>query len=298
MKLILIAFFLLAPVAAKAASPEESYLAARDAHIANFKAISDAKKIDDDATKQHELAIDELGKLMRPIVGPIVIKDLSAEGKNNLNSLFEGDLGFGLLDGLNYSSADDKTLVIVTTEQLFGHWLREHKDWWGPKSVNVPPEATAALKTDAFYTQALQADSAISKYVELPVAKPANAKFAFAMLVARTQDIGPRNPNELIVSVVQGGRVFVVSAPANAKIASMPACQKIWDETQRKAAAIQRAYIDSELKNDKLSEQRERTEQEGDAAFHQCFAQRAISQGFFAGLTREAQALVDRLPSK
>jgi hypothetical protein len=134
--------------------------------------------------------------------------------------------------------------------------------------------------------------------VELPVAKPPNAKFAFAMLVARSQDIGPRNPDELIVSVVQGGRVFVVSAPANAKVASMPACQKIWEQAQQKAAAIQQAYIGSELKNDKLSEQRERIEQEGDAAFHRCFAQRAITQGFFAGLTRQAQALVDRLPSR
>ena len=51
MKSILIALLILAPVAAKAASPEERYLAARDAYIAKFKAISDARKIDDDASK-------------------------------------------------------------------------------------------------------------------------------------------------------------------------------------------------------------------------------------------------------
>jgi len=298
MKSILIALLILAPMAARAASPEESYLAARDAYIANFKALSDAKKIDDDATKQHEMAIGELGKLMRPIVGPVAIKGLPAEGKSSLDSLFDGDMGFGLLDGMIYSSADEKTHVIVTTDRLFDRWLRAHKDWWGPKSVNVPQEVTAALTTEAFYTQALQTDSAIFKYVELPVAKPANAKFAFAMLVARAQDIGPRTPNELIVSVVQGGRVFVVSAPANAKVASIPACQKIWDEAQRKAAAAQQPHIDSEMKNEKLSEQRERIGQDGDTAFHRCFAQQAKSQGYFADLTRQAQALVDRLPSK
>jgi hypothetical protein len=298
MKSLLIALLLLAPVTAKAASRAEAYFSSRDAYIAKFKAIGDAQKVDDDALKQHELAINELGKLLRPIVGPVAIESFPAEGKSNLDSLFEGDLGFGLLDGLRYSSADDKTHVIVTTNALFAHWLREHKDWWGPKVANVPQEVNAALTSEAFYTQALQTDAAISKYVELPVAKPAKAKFAFAMLLAHTQDVGPRTPDELIVAVVQGARVFVVSAPANAKIEPMPACQQIWREAERKAAAAQDAYIASRLKDEKLSEQRNRLEEEGDAAFHRCFAQRAKSEKFFAELTRQAQGLIDRLPAK
>ncbi len=298
MKSLLIAMLLLAPVAAKAASPAETYFAARDAYIAKFKAISDAQKIDDDALKQHELAISELGTLLRPIVGPVAIKDFPAQGKSNLDSLFEGDLGFGLLDGLLYSSADDKTHVIVTTDALLAHWLREHKDWWGPKVANVPQEVNAALTSEAFYTQALQTDAAISKYVELPVAKPAQAKFAFAMLSARSQDIGPRTADELIVAVVQGARVYVVSAPANAKIEQMPACQQIWQEAEKKAAAVQDAYIASQLKDEKLSEQSNRLQEEGDAAFHRNFAERAKSEKFFAELTRQAQGLIDRLPSK
>ena len=284
MKFVLIALLILAPVIAIAASPEESYLAARNGYVAKFKALDDAKKIDADASKLQEQALDELGKLMRPIVGPVAIEGFVGEGKSSLDSLFKGDMGFGLLDGLNYSSADDKTRVIVTTDTLFDHWLREHKNWWGPKSANVPQEVNAALKTEAFYTQALQTDSAISKYVELPVAKPANAKFAFAMLIARTQTLGPRTPDELLVAVVQGGRVFVVSAPANAKIDAMPACQKIWDEAERKAIAAQEAYIASQLKDDKASKQRDRMEEEGDAEFRRCFAERAKNQGFSLGL--------------
>jgi hypothetical protein len=298
MKSLVIALLLLAPVAAKAASPAESYFAARDAYIAKFKAISDAQKIDDDALKQHELAINELGILLRPIVGQVAIEGFSAQGKSNLDSLFEGDLGFGLLDGLRYSSADDKTHIIVTTDALFAHWLEEHKNWWGPKVANVPQDVNAALTSEAFYTQALQTDSAISKYVELPVAKPAKAKFAFAMLIARTQDVGPRTPDELIVAFAQAGRIFVVSAPANAKVGVMPACQQIWQEAARKAAAAQDAYIASQLKDDKLSEQSNRLEEEGDAAFHRCFAQRAKGEKFFAALTRQAQGLIDRMPSK
>jgi hypothetical protein len=66
----------------------------------------------------------------------------------------------------------------------------------------------------------------------------------------------------------------------------------------RKAAAAQDAYIASQLKDEKLSEQRSRLEEEGDAAFHRCFAQRAKGSKSVAELTRQAQALINRLPSR
>ena len=218
--------------------------------------------------------------------------------RSTLETLFKGYSGFGLLDGLLYSSADDKTHIVVTTDVLLDRWLREHKEWWGPTVANVPQDVNAALKSAAFYTQALTTDAAISKYVELPVAKPAKAKLAFAMLVARSQDLGPRTPDELIVTVVRGGRVFVVSAPANARIDPMPACQEIWQQALQKAGEAHAAYVASELKDEKLFEQSMKMEEEGDAAFHQCFAQRAKSHGSFAALTRQAQTLIDRLPAK
>ncbi len=298
MKSLFIALFVLTPVVARAASPQASYYASRDAYVAKFEAISAAGKIDDAAFKLHDLALVELGKLLRPIVGPVVIKGFPARAKSNLDSLFKGDFGFGLLDGLLYSSADDKTHVIVTTDAPLDRWLREHKDWWGPKVANVPQKVDAALKSEAFYTQALTTDSAISEYAELPVAKPAKAKFAFAMLIARTQILGPRRPDELMVSVVQAGRVFVVSAPANPKIKPMPVCRKIWQQAERKAVAAQAAHFASEPKDDESSNQHDRLEEEGDAAFRRCFARQAKGQGFFTALTRQAQALVDRMPTR
>jgi hypothetical protein len=298
MKSFLIACLVLTPVAAAAASPEARYFAVRDRYVAKFAATGDAGKIGDGAFKEHDRAKVKLAKLLRPIVGPVAIKGFPAPGKANLDSLFKGDLGFGLLDGMLYSSADDKTHLIVTTDALFAHWLREHKAWWGPTVANVPRGVAAALKSEAFYTQALMTDAAIFKYVELPVAKPVKARFAFAMLAARSQDIGPRTPDELIASVVQGGRVFVVSAPANVKIDPMPVCQEIWRESERKTAELREAYAASEPRDDRLFEQSVRMEEGGDAAFRRCFAQRAKEQGFFAVLTKQVQALVDGLPSR
>jgi len=294
MKSHLIALLLVAPVAAAAASPEEAYFAARDGYIAKFSAIAN---IGEEDLEDHQRARNELTGLLGAIVGPVAIKGLLPQGKANLDSLFKSDEGFGLLDGLLFSSADDKTHVTVTTDALLGHWLEEHKDWWGPKVANVPQEVAAALKSEAFYTQALMTDAAIMKYAELPVAKPAKASFAYAILVARSQDVSPRVPDEVIVSVVGGGRVFVVSAPANAKINPIPACQEIRRRAERKTAAAREAAA-SAPKDDRLSEESTRLEEEGDAVFRRCFAERAKRERFYAALTKQAQALVDRLPSR
>ena len=181
---------------------------------------------------------------------------------------------------------------------MFRRWLREHEEWWGPKGPNVPQRIDAALKAEAFYTQALVTDSAISKYLELPVAKPATAKLALAMMIARTQILGPRTPDELMVAVVQAGRVFVINAPADSEIKPTPACQRIWQQFEKKAAAAETAHFASGRGDDANADKRDRTEEQGDAAYRRCFAQQARSQASFAASTRQAQALIDRLPTR
>ena len=278
----------------EAASPEDNYYASRDAYIAKFATTSASGNIDDDILRLQAQALDQLGKLLRPIIGTVAIKGFPAKVRSNLDSLFKGDFGFGRLDGLLYSSADDKTQITVTTEALFQRWLREHKDWW--LAANVPQDVNAALKSESFYTQALTADAAVFKYVELPVAKPARAKFAFAMLIARAQALGPHRPDELIVATMQGGRVFLVSAQSNPKIIPMPLCQKIWQQSERKAVAAETARVASERKDDPHADQRDQIEEQGDAAYRECFAQQARGREFFFLLIRQAQALVYSLP--
>jgi hypothetical protein len=297
MKSILVALLVSISAAAGAASLEENYFAARDGYIEKLKPGEPNVDVDDSVRKQEELARGDLENQLRQIIGTSDIKGFSAPGKSNLDTLFKGDAGFGLLDGLVYSSADEKTHIIVTTEALLDHWLREHKDWWGPTVANVPQDVDAALKSEAFYTQALATDAAISKYAEIPVASP-QAKHAFAMLAARSQDFGPRTPDELIVSVVKDGRLYVVTTPANAKVDPIPACLRVWRDASRNAAKAHEAYVASGMKDDKLFDQSTRIEEEGDAAFHRCFAQQAKGRSFVAALSRQAQALIDTLPSK
>jgi hypothetical protein len=123
-------------------------------------------------------------------------------------------------------------------------------------------------------------------------------EFAAATLVMRSQDIGPRTPDEILISFVQGPRVFVVSAKAKAKIDPIPACDKIWRESETKAEKAYSAYSSSDPKDDKLFDKYTQMREAGDAAFHRCFAERVKNEGSFTALIKEAQALINLLPSQ
>ena len=146
---------------------------------------------------------------MRAILGPVAIKGLEGEGAINLDTLIEGDEDFGLLDGMIYGPVDAKTRVIVTTDGLLRRWLHQHKDWWGKDSPSLPQDPGAAVKVDAFYTQAVQNDAAIMRFAVLAIRKPAGAAFAFAMLAARSQSEVPAKADEIFIVTAQGGRVFI-----------------------------------------------------------------------------------------
>ena len=250
MRAFLLALLVWMPVAAGAATPEQDYIAARDKFIAKFTKLTSDDKFDDAVADDHKRALDELEKLLERVIGPVAVNGFATKGTINLDGLVKGDEGFGLLDALVYLSREDKgertARVIVASTTLLDRWIKEHKSWWGPKANNVPQNAAAAIKTEAFYTQGISADSAVSRYVEIPVTKPAAAKSAYAMLAVRTQTDGPQLPDELIVSALYPTRLYIVSAPVAATIEPIAACEEIWQEYVRKSEEAIEAQLQSQ----------------------------------------------------
>jgi hypothetical protein len=235
----------------------------------------------DAAFAAHERARRDLEAKLRKVLGPVPI-DGFPESKINLESLTEGLEGYGLLDGLVYSSPDQKSRVLVTTDELLAKWLAAHKRWWGGKD-DIPPGVEAALKSESFYTQALNTDAHIFKFVDLPLAAPASPAFAYAVLVGRAQDYGLLTPKEIIVLVRRGGRLFVVSAPAAVAVGGAPACAEAWERDEKQARAA-----DGD-RSEELLDEAYRT-------YRKCFAAQATTD--FPALAKQAQALVDMLPAK
>jgi hypothetical protein len=295
-KVLWIGFLALLPTMAMAASPEQAYLAARDAQVRRLTALSKPNPSSDKVLKEHERAVAELEKQLKRIIGPsaLSLSGLPAGGKINNNTLTKGDLGFGMLDGISYGAEDDKTQAVVTTEGLFKVWLREHRKWW--RDNNVPQDPASALRHTSFYTQAVSSGAAVSKYVELPIKKPAAASLAFAMLSIRAQDVGPWEPDDVMMALLQGGKLYLVRVKSAAKIGPFPPCQALWDEAMKKSQAeFERHQANP---NARTPSRQMSIEDEGYAAFRRCFAERAPREKGFADLVRQAQEIADRLPAK
>jgi hypothetical protein len=288
-------------------SPEDRYVATRDGAIEKFSAIYDAGKFDDTARKAEDAAFADLKAQMSAILGELDHKGFGP-AKLNIETFYKGDEGFGTLDGLRFDAevgktgekaggngadgnyVEPKAHIIVTTQTMFARWLRAHKEWWDKGAKNVPQQIGSALKDESFYTQAISNGSAVVSFSLLPIAKPDSASFAYAILAARTQDDIPNAADEVIVSTLANGKVYIAEGSIAPKV-QIEACTAIRADHNKRAEAADDDFrfkrIDKKA-YDKLGELR----QQGEDAFKRCFAQRAPQQPSFAEATRQAQALL------
>ncbi len=289
----------LAAATARAASPEQDYIAARDAAIARITAAVNAEQRGPTdgygpavgaAEKEARAALE---RRLRGVVGSVTIQGMPADGALNLDTLIEGDQGFGLLDGMLYSANYGGTQVIVTTEGLFRRWLAVHKDWWG-KDSEMPQDGARAVRENAFYTQAIQTDAAVVRFAELAVRAPARAGFVFAMLAARTQSEVPAKADEIFVAAARDGRVFVARTQEFDAVGPIASCDAIRAELVKQSVA---AAEDSRLNEAQRRETSDALSAKSEAEFLRCFAEAAPRQGTFAfaAAAKAAQALLDRV---
>jgi hypothetical protein len=287
-------------------SPEDRYIAARDAAIEKISKLYDNGKADDAAKAEKTVSADLLTQMKAIVAEPG--RNGFGPAKLNLDAFSRGDQGFGLLDGLRFDAltgengekagangADGKYVyprshIIVTTQSIFERWLRAHKDWWGKKSRNVPQQMGAAFKDESFYTQAISTDAAVVNFGELPIAKPASTTSAHAMLAARTQDAVPDAADEVFVSALANGKVYVAYGSIRPKV-QIPACLAIkagYDQKAERAADDLQSNRIGRKAYDKLGDLR----QQGEDAYKRCFTQHAPQQPAFVEATRQAEALL------
>jgi hypothetical protein len=281
--------------AAFAATPEESYIAARDAFIAKFNPPGDPVAPSDATSKEEERARAELLKQMRSLIGPLNVKGFSGESAYNVGSLFKGDIESGILDGLVFTKDKDVRLVVTTTG-LTERWIKS-PDGLAADDGAIPRDVRAALTQDPFYTRATSADAAVGNFGELPVTKPAGVDFVFAMLAARRQDFFPVPASEMLIGAIVPPRVYILSAPV-AKIRMMAPCEKLFKDAAAKADRMFEANEKSANKKDGVVDEVDHLREQGDEAMRKCFAQRVKSDPAFAKLTKQAQEYIDALARK
>ena len=288
-------------------SAEDRYIAARDAAIKRLQPIFDAGNADDVATKAEDAVQADLRAQMIAILGDLHYSGFGP-AKLNLDTLYKSDEGFGMLDGLRFDAetgkagekagsngadgkyVEPKAHIIVTTQTMFERWLHAHKDWWDKGIKNVPQQIGAALKDESFYTQAISTGAAVVNFAALPIAKPSPTALAYAMLAGRTQDAIPDAADEIFVSAIGDGRVYVAYGSIEPAV-QIPACVAMRADYYQRAKEGDEKFQFKEIDKktyDKLGDLR----QQGEDAYKRCFTERAPQQPSFAEATKQAQELL------
>jgi hypothetical protein len=291
--LLVLALFscLSAPMTLVAASPEEKYFETRDNFIREFEKASTPL---DSLAEQDQHALDEkdrhalaeLEKQLKAIVGPVNVEGFPKEGKINLETLQNGDLGFGQVDGLRFSAKQE--YLFVTTDNILKKYLAEQPE--------LPKDLAELSRTAEFYTCAFTSGAAVTYFAEIPVKSPNGKSHVRAFLGLTAQDIGPFIPKDVFVFVTKGNRILAVQSPAAAEITEIPQCRNEWEKFAKKKADAMEVYRSSGLNNEKaFDEEVQQYEQQGFEAYQRCYDREARNQKFFASLKKQAQSIVDRL---
>jgi hypothetical protein len=274
-------------------STTDAYLAARDKAIATIgnTAEHESPEISDMRTKR---AVESLQPMVRALVGPLDIEGFPYEGRSNVDTL-ANDEGFGKLDGLMATSLDGNTSVVVSTIPLLHAWLIGHRNWWPGQSDNPPLDIAAALRSEGFYTQALDTDAHVYKFADIPLTLSSEHDIVGAILFEYGQDlVAPNPPNEIAVSVIRSDRVFIFTE--STIVDPIPACKIAYERDWKAASTVLATYQAASPKDDALFDKYTRMQDAANDNFEHCFQKQLPFQSY-AALTRQAQALIDRSAS-
>src|SRR5438876_9696475 len=145
-----------------AASPEEKYFETRDNFIREFEKAASTPTDSLAEQDQHALdeqdkrALAELEKQLKPIVGAVNVEGFPKEGKINLETFQNGDLGYGQVDGLRFTANQEYLFVI--TDNILMNYLSGQPD--------LPKDLYELYKNGVFYYFDITVESPVTELLE------------------------------------------------------------------------------------------------------------------------------------
>ena len=87
----------------------------------------------------------------------------------------------------------------------------------------------------------------------------------------------------------------MADAPVSVEVTDIPKCKKAWDIFSQRSSQKLRVYQTSEPTDEKAFDDHIRLEEQGFAAYTQCFGREAKDQRFFSPLTKQAENIAKLL---
>src|SRR5690348_10323730 len=216
---------------ARAPESESEYLTLRNKYVTELSARNE--KDSAAVTDADSLALRDLERHLRPLIGNFTMKGIADTGRINLATLLSGFEESGLPDGLLYGSSSG-TRVFVTTPGLFRAWLESHF----AKDSTVPRDPAAALTREEVYTPIFEEDAAVARYADLPVTT-SGKRVLGAMLIDREQDYCfTCAPGTILLGVDAGNRIVVIDAAVHDTIPIPSQCREAAEQDTRPQQAL------------------------------------------------------------
>lgn len=253
-------------------SMEVYYFRSRDAFVSLVRQAKGKA-----AEEQDNKALANLETQLKAIIGPVKIEGFDEKGQLNIETL-QDDTGADQVDGLKFGTSE--TYLFVTTSNILRNYLSRHSEY--------PANLTELSKDNEFYHHVFDWDAAVTYYGDVPV-KHAPETFARAFLGLTAQDYGNYPPNTLFVFVSKGDRIRIASVPIKTEVSNIPRCITEWQKFKDKATKA------AETKDEKADGDSDRLEEEGFAAYHECFGREAKNWKFFPKVIQQAQSIENLL---
>lgn len=253
-------------------SKEVNYFRSRDAFVSLVRQAKGKA-----AEEQDNKALANLETQLKAIIGPVKIEGFDEKGQLNIETL-EDDTGADQVDGLKFGTSE--TYLFVTTSNILRNYLSRHSEY----PANLPELS----KDNEFYRHVFDWDAAVTYYGDVPV-KHSSGTFARAFLGLTAQDYGNYPPNTLFVFVSKGDRIRIASVPIKTEVSNIPRCITEWQKFKDKATKA------AETKDVKADGDSDRLEEEGFAAYHECFGREAKNWKFFPKVIQQAQSIENLL---
>ena len=231
----------------------QAYLAARQGAVAELEAMvpGPAKN-----TADGQL-LGNLQPILQEAIGPIPMP----AGFDREMMMVPGTLccgvGLSMLDGFMFFSPSGPGQILVTTEVLFRRWLQIHAR---------NESAEHALASGNVLSEAIASDWRVTTFAPvLPIAKPPGASLAVAALALGNQGVVLGPPQQIVVSIIKGGRVYIAFVDRRASDPPIALCGALYEKERSQPA------------------------------FDRCWTEHSGGKNAFPALTREAQAVADKL---
>ena len=284
-----------APVPPSLADPEANYLSAKRAYLAFLDSARKHGTSDSVLNVRDDDAIRDLAARMRKIFGPLHAEIFADSGTSNVSSLLPSDMDFGAVDGITYWSSDSMR-VLVTTRALLTGYLKERA---AAGDTTLPLDPISTLARQEVYSHAFPEDTFVLRYADIPVDHAGESGVVAAMLVARAQDYAAFTPDNVMVSVIRGDRIYLVEARPRALIPPDASCVAIWTNAERQRDSLydagQSTPSDTAAR-DSSFRIADRIEERGQASVGQCYAEHVRSDPRFAAIVQQVAEIVRRLP--